>query len=394
VNLLLGVSGGIAAYKTPDLVRRLSERGFKVRVVMTPAAKQFVTPMALQAVTGEPVAMDLFDSEAEAGMGHIELARWAEVILIAPATANTLAKIVHGVADNLLLNVLLASKAPLVVAPAMNEKMWQAPATQRNLQALGERGIRVLGPASGEQACGDVGEGRMLEPLDIAQAMQAQWLQARRLKNTKVVITAGPTVEPIDPVRYISNYSSGKMGYALAEAARELGADVHLVSGPVRLNPPGNVHHHPVQTAQQMFDKVKALLADCDVFIGCAAVADYRPQQVAAQKIKKSDEEMIIRLIPNPDILAWVARQSPKPLVVGFAAESEHVKAHAQAKLERKKLDLICANDISQPDIGFNSEQNKLILIDNKGQVKELDKATKIELARQIMQDVANRLHD
>ncbi|TQV74647.1 bifunctional phosphopantothenoylcysteine decarboxylase/phosphopantothenate--cysteine ligase CoaBC [Aliikangiella marina] len=391
-KLVLGITGGIAAYKCADLVRRLTERNFEVRVVMTSSAKEFITPMTLQAVSGHPVHDDLFDPQMEAAMGHIELAKWADYILVAPATANTLAKIVHGDADNLLLTVILASSAPLLIAPAMNQQMWANQTTQDNLKALEKSGATILGPGEGEQACGDVGAGRMLEPLDIAQRLYALAECEKKLQNKVVMITAGPTVEAIDPVRYISNHSSGKMGYALARAAQLEGAEVRLVSGPVSLRDPHGVTTVRVTSAKQMFDYVKSNIADVDVFIGCAAVADYTPVEVASQKIKKNDDEMTLKLKRNPDILAWVGEQQATRFVVGFAAESQSLKEFALKKLQKKKLDLICANDISQQGLGFNSDNNQLLLLYRDGQEKLLDIATKDALAADIMQEIGEHL--
>lgn len=388
-NLLLGVSGGIAAYKSADLVRRLGERGFNVRVVMTTAAAEFITAMTLQAVSGNPVHQDLFDQQMEAAMGHIELAKWADYILIAPATANTIAKLVHGEGDNLLTTVVLASKAPLIVAPAMNQQMWANTSTQHNIQALRQRGVIFMGPDEGEQACGDVGSGRMMEPLELANRVQHLAFKPQALAGKKVMITAGPTVEAIDPVRYISNHSSGKMGYAIASAAQQAGAEVELVSGPVCIAPPANVTLVSVTSAKEMFDAVKQNIGNIDIFIGCAAVADYTPIEVATQKIKKNDEQMSLSLKRNPDILAWVGANQSQIYVVGFAAESQSLRAFAQKKLEKKNLDLICANDISQEGLGFNSENNQLLLLDKSGGEKLLAIASKDALAEKVIKHIA-----
>lgn len=391
-KLVLGISGGIAAYKCADLVRRLTERNFDVRVVMTSSAKEFITPMALQAVSGHQVHDDLFDPQMEAAMGHIELAKWADYILVAPATANIMAKIVHGEADNLLLTVILASSAPLLVAPAMNQQMWANSATQENLNRLVAKGIKVLGPGEGEQACGDVGAGRMLEPLDIAQRLYSIAHCEKKLQNKVVMITAGPTVEPIDPVRYISNHSSGKMGYALARAAQREGAKVILVSGPVSLRDPHGVNTVRITSAKEMFNFVKQTITEVDIFIGCAAVADYTPIEVAEQKIKKNDDEMTLQLKRNPDILAWVGEQKAERFVVGFAAESQSLKTFAKKKLEKKNLDLICANDISRQGLGFNSDNNQLLLLYRDGKEKLLDIASKDALAGDIMSEIAQHI--
>lgn len=395
-KVLVGVSGGIAAYKSADLVRRLKERGFDVRVVMTESACQFITPLTMQAVSGNSVHQDLFDLEAEAAMGHIELAKWAEVILIAPATANTLAKIAHGICDNLLTTLTIASQAKLVIAPAMNQQMWANPTTQKNLNQLKQLGANIVGPAAGEQACGDIGEGRMEEPLVIAEYL-VELLQNQIDKTTNsdadltgktVLITAGPTVEPIDPVRYISNHSSGKMGYALAAAANSMGANVVLISGPVGLAPPNGIAFVSVQTASEMLHAVKQHIRDCDIFVGCAAVADYTPLQVADQKIKKSEEAMEINLVKNPDIIAWVAEQNPRPIVVGFAAESQNLRQFAEGKLKRKKLDMICANDISRRGLGFNSDNNQILMLSSKGSEIQLPAGCKSQIARSILNQV------
>ncbi len=384
-NLLLGICGGIAAYKCADLVRRLKDKGFDVRVVMTAAASEFITPMTLQAVSANPVHQDLFDQQMEAAMGHIDLAKWADYILIAPATANTIAKLTHGEGDNLLTTLVLASKAPIFIAPAMNQQMWANQMTADNINILSARGVSILGPGVGEQACGDVGAGRMLEPLEIAEKVFNFVSTPKALEGLKVVLTAGPTVEAIDPVRYISNHSSGKMGYALARAAQMAGADVSLVSGPVCLKFPAGVEGIQVTSAAEMFDAVKKAVVNADIFIGCAAVADYTPQKVACQKIKKNDETMELSLKRNPDILAWVAGQSSPPFCVGFAAESQSLKEFATKKLNKKKLDLICANDISCAELGFNSDNNQLLLLDRHGNETLLDIASKELLAQQIV---------
>ncbi len=391
-NLILGICGGIAAYKCADLTRRLKERGFDVRVVMTSSAKEFITPMTLQAVSGHPVHDDLFDPQAEASMGHIELAKWADLILIAPATANTIAKINHGKANNLLTSLILASKAKLMLAPAMNQQMWANEATQCNICDLQAKGVDIIGPASGEQACGDVGAGRMVEPLDIAIAVERQFCQKGLLTGKKLVITAGPTLEAIDPVRYISNHSSGKMGYAIAKAAQLAGAQVYLVSGPCHIAVPQDVNYIQVTSADDMFNAVKELIEDTDIFIGCAAVADYKPVNTFAQKIKKSQPTMQIELIKNIDILAWVGEQKKAKLVVGFAAESEKLKEYALKKLHKKQLDLICANDISQSGLGFNSDNNQLLLIDKNENEFSLPIERKEILAMKIVQQIAKRL--
>lgn len=401
-KILLGITGGIAAYKTPDLVRKLTALGAQVRCVMSASAAEFVSPLALQAVSGHPVGDDLLDRNAEAAMGHIELAKWADKVLIAPTTANFMAKLAHGLADDLLSTLCLATSAPIYIAPAMNQQMWHAKATQANLGVLQQRGVTILGPAPGEQACGDVGLGRMLEPVDIAD-MLAQSSMEPLLANRHIVITAGPTREEIDPVRFISNHSSGKMGYALASAAVALGAKVTLVSGPVNLPCPAGVDLVNVVSAEQMHSAVmKAVGAtqsdtasnnmqpNCDIFIGCAAVADYKPQQKTEQKIKKSDTELTLTFTRNPDILSDVAHLAQPPFTVGFAAETQNVAHYAQDKLKRKKLDMIAANDVSQAGLGFNSERNALNVYWNNGG-KNLGVADKSQLAISLMTLVAQR---
>jgi phosphopantothenoylcysteine decarboxylase/phosphopantothenate--cysteine ligase len=388
-NIILGITGGIAAYKTPDLVRKLVAKGANVRVVMTKSAKEFVSPLALQAVSGNLVSDDLLDKDAEAAMGHIELARWADKLLVAPATANFMAKLTHGLADDLLSTLCLATPAPICIAPAMNQQMWFADATQANLKILRQRGIQFLGPAQGEQACGDIGPGRMLEPQEIADLLTQQTPE-QMLAGKRITITAGPTREEIDPVRYLSNHSSGKMGYALAIAAQELGATVTLISGPVNLLPPAKVLTVPVSSAQQMYDAVMQTTHNCDIFVGCAAVADYRIQQKTDQKIKKSDSELTLTFIKNPDILSDVAHLANAPFTLGFAAETQNLREYALGKLQRKKLNMIAANDVSDSTIGFNSEQNALTVFWSKGE-KKLDVADKQLLARQLMRLVTQR---
>lgn len=361
-RVLLAVCGGIAAYKSAELVRKLQDAGAEVRVIMTRGAQEFITPLTLQALSGHTVHHSLLDEEAERGMGHIELARWADLMVVAPATADCMARLAAGRADDLLTTVALATAAPMLLAPAMNQQMWKDPATQSNLATLTERGINIAGPDSGEQACGDIGPGRMLDPELIAE-QAASLFESGVLAGQRVVITAGPTREPLDPVRYISNHSSGKMGYALARAAIEAGATVDLVSGPVALTAPDRVQLHNVTTAKEMLDACMQLVNDCDIFIGCAAVADYRPVTAAEQKIKKSEEEMSLQLVRNPDVLAQITNCSPKPFSVGFAAETEKLREHAIGKLERKNLDMIVANDVSDSSIGFNSEDNAALLL-------------------------------
>lgn len=394
-QVVLGVSGGIAAYKSAELVRRLKDAGAQVRVVMTRAAHEFITPLTLQALSGNPVHGDLLDPAAEAAMGHIELARWADLVLIAPATADLMARLASGRGDDLLTTLVLATDAQVVLAPAMNQAMWRDPATQDNLQTLLRREMKVFGPAAGEQACGDVGPGRMLEPADIASRC-ADCFERGLLAGRHVLINAGPTREAIDPVRYISNHSSGKMGFALAEAAAEAGARVTLVAGPVNLPTPARVERIDVVSAAEMLAACEAALP-ADIFIASAAVADYRPASCAPGKLKKdtaSDEGMTLQLVRNPDILATLANHARRPgWCVGFAAETDDVLAYASDKLTRKNLDLIVANDVSQPGVGFNADDNAVTLIDRSLTPQPLAQASKHKLARQIIAVVANRLN-
>ncbi|WP_440906033.1 bifunctional phosphopantothenoylcysteine decarboxylase/phosphopantothenate--cysteine ligase CoaBC [Catenovulum sp. SX2] len=388
-NILLGISGGIAAYKCAELTRRLKDQGANVRVVMTEGAKAFITPLTMQAVSGNPVSDSLLDPAAEAAMGHIELAKWADVILIAPASADIMAKLAHGLADNLLPTLCLASKAPVAIAPAMNQQMWAAPATQRNLSILQHDGRFIFGPGTGEQACGDVGAGRMLEPHQIIQLLPSLFMP-QVLQGRRVLITAGPTQEAIDPVRYISNHSSGKMGYALAEAAANMGAQVTLVSGPTNLAEPMWTKRISVTSAQQMLQAVEQASVENDIFISCAAVADYKVKEVAAEKIKKSSHQMSIQLERNPDILATIAQQVEKPFCVGFAAETNNVIEYATGKMQRKNLNMIIANDVSDSSIGFNSNQNAVTVLWPDGQqaFAQMDKS---ELAQQLIQLIAKQ---
>ena len=390
-RILLGISGGIAAYKSAELVRALTGAGCEVRVVMTQGAKEFITPLTLQALSGNPVHHSLLDPEAEAGMGHIELAKWADFILIAPASANFIARLAAGMGDDLLTTLCLASVAPLAIAPAMNQAMWLDASTQANIKKIQSvKNIQMWGPDQGQQACGDVGPGRMIEPINLAQLL-AQQFESKALSGKTVLITAGPTREAIDPVRYISNHSSGKMGYALAMAAQEAGAHVVLISGPVQLPPPDRVEVISVESAQQMLEAVEAKLSNTDIFIGAAAVADYRPANLATQKIKKNNDEMNIHLVKNPDIIATVAAKANKPFTVGFAAETQDVLAYARGKLLKKSLDMIIANDVSNKDIGFNSDDNAIIIID-KDQEKEYPQASKYQLAQHIINHISHKL--
>ena len=386
-RILLGVTGGIAAYKSPDLVRRLRERGAEVQVVMTEGARQFVTPLTFQAVSGREVRDSLWDANAEAAMGHIELARWADAVLIAPATAEFIAKLAQGRADDLLTTLCLATASPVSVAPAMNQQMWANAATQSNISTLRGRGVVVLGPGSGDQACGETGEGRMLEPEELAVAVLESLSGARPLAGCKVVVTAGPTRERIDPVRFISNRSSGKMGYAVAQAAREAGAEVILVSGPVALAAPAGVTRVNVESARQMLAAVQSALEGTDIYIGAAAIADYEPASVSAQKIKKSSDTMTLSLVKAPDILASVAALERRPFVVGFAAETQDVEQNARAKLEGKRLDMIAANRVGD-GIAFDQDENSLLLLWQGGR-EELATCGKLELARKLVARIA-----
>ena len=452
MNIVLGVSGGIAAYKSPEIVRRLKDEGHAVRVVMTAGAEAFVTPLTFQAVSGEPVHRDLLDERAEAAMGHIDLARWADVVLIAPATANVMARLAHGFADDLLTTLCLATAAPIAVAPAMNQGMWRASATRANLDVLRARGVRIIGPEAGGQACGDVGPGRMSEPVNVVGAVfdvlppetpatdssvpAARGSAAGRvpaaaafgdghldsrlrvasgggepgadrsdgegpggrgagtapLAGVRVLMTAGPTREAIDPVRFISNHSSGRMGFAVAAAARGLGAEVTLVCGPVSLEPPAGVGFVPVDSAARMHREVMGRAPACDVFIAAAAVADYAPAAVAPDKVKKTAAALRLELRPTPDILAEVAALPAPPFTVGFAAETEHLERHARAKLERKGLDLIAGNRVGGGDgLGFDGERNALLVLWPGGGRAELSPAPKTEIARQLLDLVTER---
>jgi len=388
MNILLGVSGGIAAYKTAELVRRLRDHGIDVRVVMTHSAQSFISPLTLQAVSGSPVHTSLLDEAAEAAMGHIELARWAGLVLIAPATAHTIARLAHGFADDLLTTVCLATAAPIAVAPAMNQQMWQAKATIANVQRLAEFGISVWGPGAGSQACGDVGPGRMLDPDELVlRALQST--NQGPLAGTKVVVTAGPTREAIDPVRYITNHSSGKMGYAVARAAVQLGAEVVLVSGPTVLAAPPGVERVEVESAAQMHTAVMEVTKTADIFVGAAAVADYAPADIATSKIKKNTADMTLLLQRNPDILAGVAAQSRPPFTVGFAAETDDLESNARKKLEHKKLRMIAANVVGDGQ-GFNVDANTLTVYWAGGQ-QVIGPADKQLVADELMQLVVQQ---
>ncbi|AOE88161.1 bifunctional phosphopantothenoylcysteine decarboxylase/phosphopantothenate--cysteine ligase CoaBC [Pseudomonas sp. TCU-HL1] len=393
-RILLGVGGGIAAYKSAELVRRLRDQGAEVRVVMTQGGREFITPLTLQALSGHPVHLELLDSAAEAAMGHIELARWADLVLIAPATADLMARLAQGMADDLLTTLVLATDAPVALAPAMNQAMWRDPATQANLEILAKRGLRLFGPAAGSQACGDVGLGRMLEAEELAQRA-ADCFEHRALTGRHVLITAGPTQENIDPVRYITNHSSGKMGFALAEAAVEAGAKVTLITGPVHLPTPDRVNRIDVVSARDMLAACEAAMP-CDLLIAAAAVADYRPEVVAQHKMKKdptSGEGLLLQLVRNPDILATLASRPDRPFSVGFAAETENLLEYASRKLKDKNLDLIVANDVANPTIGFNSEENAITVIDRELAQTSFAQTSKGKIARQLITFIADRLN-
>jgi|AntAceMinimDraft_11_1070367.scaffolds.fasta_scaffold00124_15 phosphopantothenoylcysteine decarboxylase/phosphopantothenate--cysteine ligase len=388
-NVLLGVSGGIAAYKSAELIRELQNRGAQVRVIMTHGAQEFITALTLQALSGNPVHTQLLDERAELGMGHIELARWADLLLMAPATADLIARLSAGRADDLLTTVALATAAPLMLAPAMNQQMWKDQATTANINTLRSRGAQIVGPAAGLQACGDVGVGRMEEPAAIADAA-AGLFRTGELAGKRVVITAGPTREALDPVRYISNNSSGKMGYALARAAIDAGAITTVISGPVNLDAPDHAHIVRVQSAEEMLKQCLRLLPECDIFIACAAVADYRPATIEDQKIKKGPQEVTLQLVRTPDIVAAVAASDHRPYTVGFAAETNDMLTYAREKMQRKGLDMIVANDVSDQSIGFNSNENAATVLWHDGE-QVLERASKGVIARQIVHLIAQR---
>lgn len=393
-RVIVGVGGGIAAYKTPDLVRRLRDAGADVQVVMTAGAAQFVTPLTFQAVSGRAVRDDLWDRDAEAAMGHIELARWADLIVIAPATADLVARLAHGLANDLLTTLCLASEAPLAIAPAMNRVMWDHAATRANVATLQARGVAVLGPASGAQACGETGAGRMLEPLDIVAGLEPLLAPSvpQALAGLRVLLTAGPTRERIDPVRFISNRSSGKMGFAVAAAARAAGAEVVLVAGPVHLPTPAGVRRIDVECAADMLQAVQREVGGVDIFISTAAVADYRPAQPAAQKIKKTASSLEIDLERTVDILASVAAAAQRPFVVGFAAETENVEQHARGKLLRKNLDMIAANEVGDDKV-FEKDDNALMVLWGGGR-RDLGPGSKTGIARDLVALIAERYRE
>ncbi|PWS55347.1 bifunctional phosphopantothenoylcysteine decarboxylase/phosphopantothenate--cysteine ligase CoaBC [Pseudoalteromonas sp. meg-B1] len=390
-KIVLGISGGIAAYKCAELVRRLKDHGCDVKVVMTESAKHFITPLTMQAVSGEVVSDSLLDPSAEAAMGHIEFAKWADLILVAPATSNIIAKMAVGIADDLLTTLLLATPAKVAVAPAMNQQMYAHPATQANIATLKARGVAVWGPGKGEQACGDVGAGRMLEPHELV-SLCIEPAQPQLLAGKTITITAGPTREPLDPVRFISNHSSGKMGYALAQAALLFGAQVNLISGPVTIAAPQGVNLINIESAEQLLQESLNYAPQSDAFIGCAAVADYRAANIATQKMKKQGDELTLSLVKNPDVIAAVANLTQsRPYTVGFAAETQNVANYAKGKLTNKNLDMICANDVSQSDLGFNSERNALTLYWQNEQL-DLPETSKTEIAIKVIEQLAKRL--
>jgi len=389
-RVVLGVTGGIAAYKSADLVRRLRDAGADVRVVMTRGAQAFVTPLTFQAVSGHPVHCEFLDAAAEAGMGHIELARWADQVLVAPATADFLARLAHGFADDLLSTICLATTAPLVLAPAMNLQMWANAATQHNCTVLQERGVRLIGPESGSQACGETGPGRMVEPAQLVAALLGD-TPLSLLAGRHVVVTAGPTYEDIDPVRYIGNRSSGRMGFAVAAAAAAAGARVSLIAGPVSLATPAGVERTDVRSAREMRDEALRLARGADIFVGVAAVADYMPARSATQKIKKGQPQRTLELVSTPDIIAEVAALSERPFTVGFAAETENLAAHAKEKLSAKGLDMIAANRVGREGSGFESDNNEILLLSADGE-KHLGSGSKWELAQLLIHEVANHL--
>ena len=416
-NIVLGVTGGIAAYKAPEIVRRLAEKGARVRVVMTESACDFVKPLVFQAVSGNPVGVDLLDEAAEAAMGHIELARWADALLIAPATANTLAKMSIGAADDLLTTICLASRAPCWVAPAMNSVMWEHPATAANIQSLQARGVRVLGPGSGSQACGETGAGRLLEPDDIVNLLEQQLASAvsdrqllypsivdggdtnalpidGQLANSRVLITAGPTREALDPVRFLTNHSSGKMGFALAEAAAQAGAEVTLIAGPVRLATPAGVARIDVVSALEMHSEVLEQAPKTDIFISVAAVADYRAVTQQSHKIKKSEGSMTLEMVRNPDILAEVATLARRPFCVGFAAETQELENYARGKLAKKNLDMIVGNLVGQSSGGFNADDNAVEVYWPDGGFASFESRSKRLLADDLIALLSHRYRD
>ena len=391
-HIVLGITGGIAAYKSAELVRRLVDHGAEVQVVMTDAAKTFIAPLTLQALSGRPVRDTLLDPSAESGMGHIEIARWADRLVVAPASADFIARLAGGMASDLLATVCLATSAPIALAPAMNQGMWRKSATQRNIATLKADGITMLGPNSGEQACGDVGPGRMVEPAEIISHLTSPE-QTQVLDGVSVMITAGPTWEALDPVRALSNHSSGKMGYAVAAAAVSAGATVTLVSGPTALDPPPGIQYRSIRSAEEMLAAVERDIDTCDVFIGVAAVADYRPARSETSKIKKQADSITLELVRTPDILARVAQQVKRPFTVGFAAETDQAIVNAREKLHNKGLDLIAVNQVDEANNPFGSEENRLVLISQTDEI-DLGRDSKTVLAEQLISEIAHRYHD
>ena len=393
-NILLGVSGGIAAYKSAEIVRHLRKVGASVRVVMTKSAEEFITPLTLQALSGNRVSTELLDVEAEAAMGHIELAKWADGILIAPATANTLARLSNGRGDDLLSTITLAFDGPISLAPAMNQAMWGDERTQDNIKKLESQNFQICGPGSGEQACGDVGMGRMLEPLEILDLFSYSFNEGK-MAGKSILITAGPTQEPIDPVRFITNRSSGKMGYSLAQSAIDYGAKVTLISGPVNLEPPSNCNFISIKTADEMFEAVMHHVNDKDVYIGTAAVSDYKPAKMQNNKIKKdgSNSSITLELEENKDILKSVSALNHRPFVVGFAAETNDVIENAEKKLSSKDLDLIVANDVSKKEIGFDSEENEVTLVTSADNYL-IERQSKKKVSNKIIEFISERIND
>ena len=391
-NILLCVTGGIAAYKAAELVRLLKTSNAFVKVLMTKSAQEFITPLTMQALSGEKVHTDLLSTEAEAAMGHIELAKWCDLIVIAPCSANSLSKIAEGRGDDLLSAVCLATESEIFIAPAMNQAMWKDKRTQKNLSKSIKAGLNVIGPASGEQACGDVGDGRMTEPADIVSEVE-KTLEKGLLTGKKVIITAGPTQEMIDPVRYISNKSSGKMGFSLAEEVKNQGALVTLISGPVNLKTPEKVKRHDVLSADEMKLKVEELIEDCDIFISAAAVSDFKPKEIYKNKIKKkvTEKHLNLKMDKNSDILKVISEKNLNLKTVGFAAETENLLSNAKKKLSQKKLDLIVANDVSNKDIGFDSDENEVTLITKKEQ-KKIKKASKKIVSKKIVEFIASKV--
>ncbi len=394
-KILLGVTGGIAAYKSAEIIRQLTQEGCEIQVVMTQSAQAFITPLTLQALSGKPVRTSLLDPEAEAGMGHIELARWADLIIIAPCSANMIAKLHSGLADDLLSTICLATNAPIALVPAMNQLMWSNQATQANIATLQKRNMLIWGPAEGLQACGDIGLGRMLEPLGVV-AHACSLFETGDLAGTTIVITAGPTREPLDPVRYLSNHSSGKMGYALASAAAEAGAKTILITGPTALPQPSSVTTVHVLTADEMLTESLKHAKHADIFIGAAAVVDYKPLSISTHKIKKgSSDTMSLELTKNPDIIATIAQLENRPYTVGFAAETHNVIDYAKQKLKAKNLDLIIANDVSNSAIGFNSDNNAVTILDHPNITSDgitIPECNKNKLSREILRHIARRV--